>query len=350
MLEQLIIWLVLPIILPSQHRLTPSGQGDIVEKTKGAMLNTVFLFLLGFGLLVKGADWLVDGGSALAKKYHVSNLIIGLTIIAFGTSAPELVVNVVSSVQNHHDLVFGNIIGSNIFNLFFILGIAGLIKPLTVQSSSVWKEIPFSFIAIIILYVLANGFVHSGILMLTRFDGLILLALFGFFLFYIYRQIKGDASHFDVNSKEMSNLKIWMFIIIGLAALMMGGQLVVNQGVNLAKAMGMSEKIIGLTIIAAGTSLPELATSVMAAIKKNSDIAVGNIIGSNIFNILLILAVGTFIRPTVYDPKFNLDLYFLAGGTLFLFVAMFTGQKKKLDRWEAAILLAAFILFTILTI
>jgi cation:H+ antiporter len=317
------------------------------EETIFKMLFQILLLALGLGLLIKGADWLVDGASALARKYNISDLAIGLTIVAFGTSAPEMVVNSIASYQNHDAIVFGNVIGSNIFNLFLILGIVGLITPLTVQSSTVWKEIPWSFGAVIILFVLTNDFLGTGTHILTRFDGIILIAFFGLFLFYVYRQLKTDTSKTEIKHKELPGIKIWIFILLGLSLLIVGGQLVVSQGILLASTMGVSEKIIGLTIIAAGTSLPELATSVVAAFKKNNDIAVGNIIGSNIFNVFLILSVSSFVKPIVYDIKFNTDLYLLAGGTLFLFVAMFTGQKKKLDRWEAGVLLATFVLYTI---
>jgi cation:H+ antiporter len=307
------------------------------------MLIQILLLILGLVLLLKGADWFVDGASALAQRYNVSNLTIGLTVVAFGTSAPELVVNSFASFQEHQEIVFGNVLGSNIFNLFMILGIAGLITPLSVQSSTVWKEIPMSLLALIILFVLTNDFFSGGTHILSRIDALILLALFGLFIFYIYRQMKTDTATPEVAHKNLSTLKMWIFIIIGMGSLVYGGNLVVDNAVMLATSLGVSEKIIGLTIIAAGTSLPELATSVMAALKKNIDIAVGNIIGSNIFNILLILSVSSLVRPIGFNIKFNFDLYLIAGGTIFLFIAMFTGEKKKLDRWEAAILLAVFV-------
>lgn len=311
------------------------------------MLVQILLLLLGLVLLVKGADWLVSGASSLAKKHNISDLAIGLTIVAFGTSAPELVVNTIASFQSHSDIVFGNVIGSNIFNTFLILGVVGLIAPLAVQSSTVWKEIPWSFVAIIMLFFLTNDFWASGDSMLGRGDGLILIAMFGFFLFFVSRQLKSDMPKPETDPKISSNLKIWALIIIGLSLLVIGGQLVVGQAISLATTLGVSEKIIGLTIVAAGTSLPELATSVVAAVKKNNDIAVGNIIGSNIFNILFILPVSSFVRPLVFNIQFNTDLYFLAGGTLFLFIAMFTGNRKKLDRWEAGVLMATFIFYTI---
>lgn len=305
---------------------------------------TVILLILivGFILLIKGAGWLVDGASGLAVKYNVSKLIIGLTIVAFGTSAPELAINAIAAYQNHPDIVLGNIIGSNIFNLFLILGIAGLITPLTVQSSTVWREIPLSLVAVLLLFLLANNFGISGAAILSRLDGLVLLGIFALFLAYIIRQLRHDISNGAATGITQSNLKLTAMILLGLVTLVIGARMTINAAVRLATLLGVSEKIIGLTIVAAGTSLPEMATSIVAATKKNNDIAVGNIIGSNIFNIFLILSVSSLVRPIVFDVKFNRDLCILAGGTLFLFIAMFTGQKKELDRWEAGILLAAF--------
>jgi cation:H+ antiporter len=310
------------------------------------MIIQILLLILGFGVLIKGADWLVDGGSALARKYKISELAIGLTIVAFGTSMPELVVNTFAAYQSHADIVFGNIIGSNIFNLFAILGIAGLISPLIVQSSTVWKEIPVSFLAVLLLFFLSNSFVSENEI-LSRLDAIILLICFCLFLYYVYRQLRGENIPLNINPKELSNLKIWLFIFLGLAFLILGGRLVVVNSVKIASALGISQTIIGLTIVAAGTSLPELATSVVAAFKRNNDIAIGNIIGSNIFNIFFILGVSAIIKPVDYNIKFNFDLALLGIGTLLLFVAMFSGKKKKLDRWEAGVLLLIYIGYTI---
>lgn len=310
------------------------------------MILQIVLLVIGLLLLVKGADWLVEGASTVARKKRVSDLAIGLTIVAFGTSAPELVVNVVASVQNHQDIVFGNIIGSNNFNLFAILGIAGLITPLAVQSSTVYKEIPISLFAALLLFVLVNGFLFGGDI-LSRMDGMILLVFFALFLLYVYKQLKRDPEKTEVKTVELSNAKVWGLIIIGLAGLVIGGRLVVTSAVDMATAMGVSEKLIGLTIVAAGTSLPELATTVVAALKKNNDIAVGNIIGSNIFNIFFILGVSAVVRPIPFDVIFNNDLYLLFGGTILLFLTMFTFGKKQLDRWEAGILLAIYVAYTI---
>ncbi len=310
------------------------------------MILQLILLAIGLVLLVKGADWLVDGASVLAKKNNISDLAIGLTIVAFGTSAPELVVNVVAASENYSDIVFGNIIGSNNFNLFAILGIAGLIVPLSVQSSTVWKEIPFSLLAAIVLFFLANNYFATESGELSRYDSIILIVLFCGFLYYVATQLKADPDAEVVAAKDYSTMKIWGLIIIGLAGLVGGGKLVVDNAVAMAQSLGVSEKIIGLTIVAAGTSLPELATSVVAAMKKNADIAIGNIVGSNIFNIFLILGVSGLIRPLSYTASFNTDIYLLSVGTVFLFLAMFMGKKHRLDRWQALVLLSSYLLYT----
>ena len=311
------------------------------------MVLQIGILILGFVVLIKGDDWLVDGASSLARKHNVSDLAIGLTVVAFGTSAPELVVNVFASIQGHEAIVFGNIIGSNNFNLYVILGIAGLITPLVVQSSTVRKEIPLSFIAMLLLFFLANNFFLSETRVLSRIDGLILLAMFAFFLYYVYSQLKSDPAEKVSEHHLPGHVKIWGLIILGLGGLILGGRLVVTSAIELATMLGVSEKIIGLTIVAAGTSMPELATSVVAALKKNNDIAVGNIIGSNIFNIFFILGISAVLRPLGFDTSFNTDIYLLAFGTAVLLIFMFTGRKKRLDRWEAAILLAIYIGYTV---
>jgi len=302
------------------------------------MLEVFIILIIGFVLLIKGADFLVDGASALARKYNISDLAIGLTIVAFGTSAPELVVNSFAAYHHHHDIVFGNIIGSNNFNLFIILGLAGLISPLVVQSSTVWKEIPLSLAAVFILFIMTNDFFTGNDTLLSRFDGGILLIFFAFFLYYVYKQLGVDKSAEEKHKTDLTVIKISIYILFGLAGLVIGGRMIVNSSITIATILGVSEKIIGLTIVAAGTSLPELATSVVAAIKKNNDIAVGNIIGSNIFNIFFILGVSSLIQPVRYNIDFNKDMFILAAGTIILFITMFTGKKKKLDRWEAFLL------------
>jgi cation:H+ antiporter len=311
------------------------------------MLYFSLLLILGLLILILGADWLVSGASSIAKRFNISDLAIGLTIVAFGTSAPELVVNVVASVQQHQEIVFGNVIGSNIFNLLGILGIVGLIAPLNVQSSTAWKEIPLSFFAALLLFFMANAWFFSDELIVSRFDGFILLLGFAGFLFYVYKQLKTDVSSIvEIEAKQLSTVKAGGFIVFGLVGLIFGGQLVVDNAIEIAHYLNWSEKIIGLTIVSIGTSLPELATSVVAVMKKNTDIAVGNVIGSNIFNILLILATSALVSPIPYSIGFNLDLLVLLGGTAFLFAAMFLGGRKTLDRWEAGVLLSGYVVYT----
>lgn len=314
------------------------------------MIINFFLLILGLGFLIKGADWLIDGSSAFARQKQVSDLVIGLTIVAFGTSAPELVVNTVAAYQGREELVFGNVIGSNNFNLFIILGISGLIYPLIVQRNTIKKEIPISLLAVVLLFIIANDFIIGQPGNLSRLDGMGLIGIFILFLWYIKKQLSRNPVEVVEAPKEFSKFKILGFIILGLAGLVLGGNLVVDSATGIAQFFGISEKIIGLTIVAAGTSLPELATSLMAAIKKNTDIAVGNIIGSNIFNIFLILGISSVVRPLDYDPVFNNDLYLLFGGTTFLIIFMFTGRKKRLDRWEALLLLLTYLIYTIVLI
>ncbi|NEW79581.1 MAG: calcium/sodium antiporter [Gelidibacter sp.] len=309
------------------------------------MVVSLLLIVIGFSGLIFGANWLVDGASSLAKKYNIPDLVIGLTIVAFGTSAPELVVNLVASVDGLSDIVLANIIGSNNFNLFIILGIAGLIYPISVQSTMVRREIPISLIITIILFGLANDFFTNQNSEISRLDGIILLVSFICFLYYIFKQMKTEKIEV-VPYTQKSNIKIWSLIIIGFSGLIIGGKLVVDNSIGIATDLGISQKIIGLTIIAAGTSLPELITSIVAALKKNSDIAIGNVIGSNIFNILLILSVSSLISPIKYNQIFNQDFAIFIGGTVFLMIATLTGKRKKLDRWEAAILFGFYLVYT----
>ena len=314
------------------------------------MILQIFLFIIGIVLLIKGADWLVSGSSSIARKYGVSELVIGLTVVGFGTSMPELIVNVIASINGGSgDIVIGNIIGSNNFNLFVTLGIVGLITPLAVQGRTVRQEIPISLIAIVLLLVLANDTLlwqgHNNVI--GRTDGILLLVLFGAFMVYIFRSIKTDR---DLNGETVAPIstgQVIFLVIIGFAGLIIGGKLMVDNAIKIAETLNVSQQIIGLTIVAAGTSLPELATSIMAALRGKKDLAVGNIIGSNIFNILFILGTSALIRPVDYDLVFNLDGLILVFGTIFLLAAMFTGKKGKVDRWEAAVFLIAYIIYLI---
>lgn len=311
------------------------------------MIILAILIIIGFAALIFGANWLVDGASALAKKYNVSDLIIGLTIVSFGTSAPELVVNSLASYNGYSDIILGNILGSNNFNLFITLGIAGLIYPMRVHAGTVWKEIPLSFFAAVLFLLMANGFFIANNTVVSRIDGAVLLLCFVAFLLYVFKQMKkGNEPIEEITYQHKSNFKIWSLIILGLAGLIVGGQMVVDNGVKLATLLGVSEKIIGLTIIAIGTSLPELITSVVAAFKKCSGIAMGNIIGSNIFNLLLILSISSIIAPIEFKSYFNIDVWILLGGTVFLFISMFVGKRNRLDRWQAGFLLFFYLFYT----
>jgi cation:H+ antiporter len=323
------------------------------------MFLPILLLLVGFAILIKGADFLVNGASSAAKKNGISNLAIGLTVVAFGTSMPELIVSLISALDGKSDAAFGNVIGSNNFNLLFILGIAGLIFPLVVQRNTVKFEVPMSLLAGIVLFILVNdtllweipplmegSTIYGG--MLSRLDSIILLVFFAGFLIYIYRTMR-NASEVE----EGTPIKIYStpmsvgMILLGLAMLIGGGELVVDNAIDIARAYGLSEKLIGLTILAAGTSLPELATSCVAAYRKNTDIAIGNVVGSNIFNIFFILGTTGLIHPISYNAALNFDMQVMMASTILLMVFMFTLNSRKLDRWEAALMLGAYLLYTV---
>jgi cation:H+ antiporter len=315
------------------------------------MILPLILLAAGLALVFKGADFLVDGASSLAKRFRIPEIVIGLTIVAFGTSAPELVVNVFSSIAGKNELVLGNVIGSNVCNTLLILGAAGLIYPLDVLRNSVRKEIPFSFLVTLIFLFLANDHLlfKSAANRISRIDGVILLVLFGVFLYYTFGLSKIKSNGAD-EIKLFSLPKTWIFIGLGFIGLFLGGKLVVDNAVIMARKLQVSEKLIGLTIVSIGTSLPELATSTVAAYKKRCDLAVGNVVGSNIFNILLILGISAEISPIRYNLAFNFDILAFGLGTLLLFIAMFTLKAHKLDRWEALILLVTYISYLVLVI
>ena len=310
------------------------------------------LLVVGFILLVKGADLLVDGASSIARRLKVSNLLIGLTVVAFGTSTPELFVNVIAAIKGTPAIAIGNIIGSNIFNILLILGISSLIYPLIVTKGTVWKEIPLTLFAVVMVAIMANKTLifGKGMSGLSRIDGLILLAFFAAFLFYLLKIAKPTEQNVGETEtpKKYGLLKLSLALVAGFAALFTGAKLVVDSAVILAANFSVSESFIGLTIVAAGTSLPELATSAVAAAKKNCDIAVGNIVGSNIFNIFLILGLSATISPLPFQSANNIDIGVAILASLLLFIFMFSGKKRSLDRWEGAvfiILYASYISF-----
>jgi cation:H+ antiporter len=311
------------------------------------------LLIAGFVLLIKGADLLVNGASSIARRMHVSDLAIGLTIVAFGTSTPELFVNIFASIKGNTDIAIGNVLGSNIANIFLILGVSSIIYPLTVTKGTVWREIPFSLLAILVLGILANDRLidKSASSALLRTDGLIFLSFFVIFLYYsasIAKRIEGMEEL--VPSKQYGLGRSLLWVILGLIGLTLGGKWIVDGAVKLALMFGISQSLVGLTIVAVGTSLPELATSAMAAYKKNVEIAVGNVVGSNIFNIFFVLAASSIIKPLPFKETNNLDISAVILAELLLFASMFTGRKRLLDRWEGAVFLslyAAYIIFLI---
>ncbi len=314
------------------------------------MLLAISLLLVGFAILIKGADFLVGGASSMAKKYNISNIAIGLTVVSFGTSAPELLVSITSSLKGYNSAAFGNVIGSNNFNLLFILGIAGIIYPLVVLRNTVKYEVPLSLLAALVLYLLVNDITLWGAESneLSRLDSFILLGFFGIFMLYIYRTMSNATDLDQGDSIKLYSTPISIGLaVLGLAMLVGGGTLVVDNAIVIARKYGLSDKLIGLTILAVGTSLPELATSAVAAYKKNTDIAIGNVIGSNIFNIFFILGITGVIHPLSFDVAMNFDIYVLAVSTIVLMIFMFTLNTRKLDRWEAFLMLISYIAYTI---
>lgn len=299
------------------------------------------LIIAGFTLLIFGASFLVDGASGLAKRFNVSNLIIGLTVVAFGTSAPELVVNLVAAINpGSTDIALTNIIGSNMINTFVILGAAAVVFPIASQKSSRRFDIPLSLIAPVAVFMLSM----NGILSLS--DGLILLL---FFIWFMYTNIRNAVRHpEEEQAEDYKPMKIWkaaLLIIGGLVALVGGAQLIVPSATNIAVRYGVSQSIIGLTIVALGTSLPELATSVVAAFKKNSDIALGNVIGSNIFNVFFILSFSAIIRPLPTYPDMNIDLIVTALGSLLVLFFIYSNKERNIKRWGGLLFLLFYAVF-----
>lgn len=310
------------------------------------MILNILLLLVGFVLLVYGANWLVDGASALAKRFNIPNIVIGLTIVAFGTSAPELVVNVFAAINHQSDIVLGNVIGSNIFNVLATLGVAAMIYPLTVNSNTVWIEIPLSLLSAVVVLVLANDLLlDDSTSIITRADGIILLFFFIIFMVYNFRLMKSGADESLVTIKEMAAGKATLFIAIGMAGLILGGRFIVTSATELALSMGISERIIGLTVVSIGTSAPELATSVAAALKKNVDIAIGNIVGSNLFNVFLVLGVSATIYPISIHGSSNYDLLVNVGVSLLLFVFVITGRKRKIESWQGLVFVILYLAY-----
>lgn len=315
------------------------------------MLN-ILLLIVGFVALVFGADKLVDASSGLAKKLGIPNIVIGLTIVAFGTSAPELVVNLFAAINNNTEMVLGNVLGSNIFNTLAILGVSSVIYPLTVKTNTTWLEIPLSLMAAVAVLIVANDVFLDGSALnfISRSDGMLLLFFFCIFLVYNLKIAQSGTDEEETETKEYTYLKSLLFIGIGLAGLIVGGRLIVTSAVGIAQVFGLSERIIGLTVVSIGTSLPELATSIVAVRKKNVDIAIGNVVGSNIFNIFLILGISTVVTPLQINPTSMTDIAVNIAANLLLFIFIFTGRGRQLTRWEGIVFLVLYLSYLILLI
>lgn len=312
------------------------------------MILQICLIVLGFGLLIKGADWLVEGSSSIAKKFHIPEIIIGLTIVSIGTSMPELFVSVTSALDGYSDMAMGNVIGSNVCNLLLILGLSSVIRSVKFQRETRLIELPMSLFFTIIFMILCNT--GTGI---SRIEAVILLVLFIMFITYtIIMSKKGeafDSKDEDVgeikenkNEKPVSMIRNILAVIIGIVALKLGGDFTVDNSVLIAQRFNISEQIISLTILAVGTSLPELVTSVMAAIKGNSDIAIGNIIGSNIFNMLFIIGTSALIKPIVYNAAYNIDMAILMIAMIVLALFPVIPPKNRMSRADGTVYLIMY--------
>jgi cation:H+ antiporter len=303
------------------------------------------LFVIGFILLVKGADYLVDGSSIIATRLGIPQLIIGLTVVAFGTSMPELVVAVISSINGSSEIVLGNVIGSNISNILLILGISAIIHNIKIRDSTIWKEIPFSLLAALLLLAFVNNGTDKH--MISFYDGITMLAVFSIFIYYTFSEAlacKNKTCKKEVMKIEKSEFYNSIGLIIaGLIGLFLGGKFVVDGAVFIATQFGFSEFLISSTIIAIGTSLPELVVVVIASLKKKVDMAIGNIIGSNVFNILLVLGTASIISPITIQPFINTDIVFLIYMTCLLFGLVYINKKKELGKLSGILFILLYI-------
>jgi cation:H+ antiporter len=310
----------------------------------------IFLIIVGLVILLIGGEIFVRGSASVAKKLKVSPIVIGLTIVAFGTSAPELVVNIFSAVQGAPDIAIGNILGSNISNILLVLGISAMIFPLSVKEGTTWKEIPFSILVVLVLFLLTNDimFGNNGVNVLTMADGLVLISFFIIFIYYTYglARVKGEK---EQEPEKFAWSTSVLFILGGIICLVLGGKFMVDNGIILARMAGLSELLIGLTITAVGTSLPELATSAIAAYRRHDELAIGNIVGSNIFNILWVLGITPVIHPIVISQAINIDITIAVASAAILFLFMFTGGQSgryTLQRWQGFVFVLMYVAYT----
>ncbi|MBR4294898.1 MAG: calcium/sodium antiporter [Bacteroidaceae bacterium] len=313
------------------------------------MILTILLFVAGLAIILYGANLLTDGASALARRFNISELVIGLTIVALGTSLPEFVISLGAALQGSSGISLGNVVGSNIFNGLLILGVTALIFPVKFSEKMLSREIPFNLLAAIVLTLLAGSMIYAGSgegEYITRNGGMILLCFLAIFIRYTFSIAKGDSTD-EESGPQMSTLKITLSIIGGLAGLILGGKLFVNSATEIATAAGLSEAIIGITIVSAGSSLPELAVSVNAARKKNVGIALGNVLGSNILNIFLILGCTATICPIELSQFNYVDFYTLIGSAILIYIVGKFGGKATITRAEGALLVCCYIAYTI---
>lgn len=309
------------------------------------MLLSILGFVAGIVLVILGADWLTRGASALARRFNMSELLIGLTIVAIGTSLPELVISVGSALKGSPGIALGNVIGSNIFNGLFILGVAALIAPIKFNAKMLTREIPFNLLASIVLLLVSGSMLVGGASgeMITRYGGMLLLCFLAVFVRYTF-SISNDSSD-DEEGEVLSIGKVILFIVSGLVALIFGGNIFVDGATEIARVLGLSEAVIGITIVSAGSSLPELAVSVSAARKGNVGIALGNVLGSNILNIFFILGVGATITPIALGGFSFVDYYVLLTSSLLIYVVTRFGGKAVITRFEGALLVAGYVAY-----
>ncbi|RMD98020.1 MAG: sodium:calcium antiporter [Calditrichaeota bacterium] len=307
------------------------------------MLIHFFFLLLGFVIVVLGAEGVVQASASLAKRLKVTELVIGLTIVAFGTSAPEFIVNIIASFQKEEGIVIGNILGSNIFNLLLILGIGAVVRPLKVKRRTVILEIPYAVLTVLLIGFAANDKLLDQMPqnLITRSDALQMLAFFIIFLMYTFWLFK-EKNEINLKVKDLSGWTILTFLLLGFLGLFVGGKWVVHEAVILAKQLGVTQELIALTIVSAGTSLPELATSIVAALRGRPNIAMGNILGSNIFNSLFILPISAIVQDIPYPARINADLLVLFAGSLLLVLLMGYKQQNQLSRVNGGVLLLLY--------
>lgn len=307
------------------------------------------LLIIGLVILIGGANVLVIGASSIAKKFNIPNLVIGLTVVSFGTSFPELIINILAGINGQGDLAIGNIVGSNTINILLVIGISALIKPVGVQSNTVKFEIPFSLLAMIVLFILANDALidGDGLSVLSRIDGLLFLTFFIIFMYYTFVVSKHGTADDGHQVKEQAHWKSILYLIVGILGLYFGGNLIVENASIIATSLGLSQAVIGILIVALGTSLPELATSAVAAYKGNADMAVGNVVGSNIFNVFFVLGISASIQPIAFSPALNTDIFFALFASILLFIFIFTRKGRQIDRVEASIFLVLYVAYVI---